>query len=119
MKLLQELYNISVCEDCEIVYVTEDNKVLTEGAKRAYAKKGGKVVKKYRCTSGPKKGKIVSDPKTCATRKDPKKKRIGKKVRREKGGLLKRKTAQSKKKSVSKLVTKLNKRLSGPKGRKK
>lgn len=115
MKLLKEMYEIGQCEDCEIVYVDESDNVITEAAKRAYAKQGGKVVKKYRCTSGPKKGKIVADPKTCATRIDPKKKRIGKKVRREKMGVLKRKTAVAKKRSVSKLITRLNRRTSGKK----
>ncbi len=118
MTLLKELNDIILedeCKDCdcEIVYVTEDDEVLTEAAKRAYARRGGKVVRKYRCSSGPKKGKIVSDPKTCMTRKDPKKKRIGKKVAREKKGVRIRKTKISKRQVTSKLVSKMNKRLSG------
>ncbi len=114
MKLLRELYELGEdCEDCEIVYVDENDNILTEGAKRAFAKRGGKVVKKYRCTSGIKKGKIVSDPKTCITRRDPKKRRIGKKVAREKKGIRIRKTKISKRTSISKIVRKLNDRLMG------
>lgn len=114
MNLLKELYDlIEECDDCEIVYVDENDNILEEAAKRAYSRKGGKVVKKYRCTSGPKKGKIVSDPKTCVQRKDPKKKRIGKKVAREKKGIRIRKTKIAKRTATSKQVAKMNKRLSG------
>ena len=116
MSLLKELHTIIIeqdCEDCEIVYVDESDNIIEEAAKKAYARRGGKVVRKYRCTSGPKKGKIVSDPKTCMTRKDPKKKRLGKKVAREKKGVRIRKTKIAKRQVTSKLITKMNKRLSG------
>lgn len=114
MSLLKELFELMVeCEDCEIVYVDESDNVLEEAAKRAYSRRGGKVVKKYRCTSGMKKGKIVSDPKTCVQRKDPKKKRLGKKIAREKKGIRIRKSKITKRTASSKLVSRMNKRLSG------
>ena len=112
LKELFELIELEECDDCEIVYVDENDNVLEEAAKRAFARSGGKVVRKYRCTSGPKKGKIVSDPKTCMTRKDPKKKRLGKKIAREKKGVRIRKTKLAKHQVTSKLITKMNRRLS-------
>lgn len=116
MKFLQELnemIELSECEDCEVVFVNENDEILSESAKRAMKRQGGKIVKKYRCTSGPKTGMLVSDPKTCMTRKDPKRKRIGKKVMRQKGGVIRRKTAISKRSAQSKTLQRANKRLSG------
>lgn len=117
MSLLKELYNLieEDCIDCEIVYVGENGEVLEEGARRAYKRVGREIRKMYRCTSGAKKGKMVSDPKICVTRKDPKKKRLGKKVMREKKGVIQRKSKQRKKQAISKLVRRMNARLSGRK----
>lgn len=50
------------------------NDIFTESAKLAWGKSGEKVVRKYRCTSGKRKGKIVSSPEKCATPIDIKKK---------------------------------------------
>lgn len=115
MSLLKELYNLieEDCVDCEIVYVNEDDKVLNEAARRAYKRVGGEIRKMYRCTTGAKKGKLVSDPKICVQRKDPKKKRQGKKVMREKKGIIQRKSKQRKRQAISKLVRRMNARLSG------
>lgn len=115
MGILKELYNIiqEDCIDCEIVYIDENGDVLEEAARRAVKRVGGEVKKKYRCTSGPKKGKIVSDPKTCVTRADPKKKRQGKKVMRQKKGIIQRKSRMTKRTAKSRLVRKINQRLSG------
>jgi hypothetical protein len=115
MSLLKELYEIiqeQECTDCEIVFVDEAGEVLSEGVKRAYKRSGKNIKKMYRCTTGPKAGKLVSDPKTCVTRADPKKKRVGKKVQRTKGGIIRRKANITKRSAKSKLVQKLNKRLS-------
>jgi len=116
MDLLKELLDIielSECDDCEIVFVNENDEIINEGAMRAVKRQGGKIVKKYRCTSGPKQGMIVSDPKTCMQRKDPKRKRIGKKVMREKGGVIRRKTSITKRSATSKMIQRTNARLSG------
>lgn len=115
MSILKEIYNLieEDCEDCEIVYVGEDGEVLQEAAKRAVKRVGGKIKKMYRCTTGIKKGKIVSDPKICVQRKDPKKKRLGKKIAREKKGIRIRKTRMAKRQALSRLVTNINRRLSG------
>jgi hypothetical protein len=107
MKIDELLY------DCECVIVDEDGNILDEGAVRQWKKtKSGKVMK-YRCKSGPKKGRLVSKPGGCATRKDPKRKRIGKKVMRSKKNVIARKSKISKRKGISKMLSKLNARLMG------
>ena len=100
-------------ESCEIVYTDENGEILSEAAIRQFKKVGTTIKRQYRCTSGPKKGKIVSSPQACGQRKDPKKIRHGKKVARLKKGVRVRKTTISKKKSISKMVTRMNKRLAG------
>lgn len=108
MKISDILY-----PDFELVYVDENDNVLSEGAIRQYKKVGNTLKQKYRCLSGKKKGKLVSHPGHCGIRKDPKNIRKGRKVMRSKKGLIKRKSQISKRKSMSKLVTRLNKKLSG------
>ena len=107
MKLDELLY------DCECVMVDEDDNILDEAAKRQWKKTATGRVMKYRCSSGPKKGRLVSKPGGCGIRKDPKKKRIGKKVMRSKKNVSGRKTAISKRKGISKMLKKLNARLMG------
>lgn len=99
--------------ECEVVYVSERGQILTEAAQRAFKREGKKIVRKYRCTTGMKEGKIVADPKSCATRKDPAKIRHGRKVARQKKGVRLRKAKITKRQTMSKMVTRMNKRLTG------
>ena len=108
MKLSEILY-----EDCECVYVDEDDNILSEAAVRQWKRMGTKMVKKFRCMGGIKAGKLVSDPSKCVTKKDPRKVRHGRKVMRTKKGIIRRKTKVTKKKALSKLVAKMNMRLMG------
>lgn len=48
--------------------------IFTESAKLAWGKSGDKIVRKYRCTSGKRKGKLVSSPDMCQAPIDIKKK---------------------------------------------
>lgn len=100
-------------EECEYTecWVNESNEILTEAAVRMYKKIGKKLVRKYRCTSGPKKGQPVSDPSKCAQRKDPKKVRQQKKNMRRGKATRKRKSKITKKTSLSKMARNLNKNL--------
>jgi len=41
-----------------------------EEQKMIWGRSGNKIKLKYRCTSGPKTGRIVPDPKACSARKD-------------------------------------------------
>lgn len=111
---LHELIDGDNFEDCEIVYLDEaGNEILDEGAIRQYKQVGQKLIKKFRCTSGAKNGKLVSSPQACGQRKDPRRVRQGRKVMRTKGAVIKRKTKIAKRKSKSKLVARLNARISG------
>ena len=101
------------CEYMEYWVNPETNEILTEAAVRMFKKIGKKLVRKYRCTSGPKKGQPVSDPSKCATRKDPKKVRQGKKIARKGKSTRKRKSRITKKTSLSKMAARLNKGLKG------
>jgi len=86
---------------------------LEEGVKRQYKKINGTVQKRFRCTGGPKKGKLVAKPAVCFKRKDRDKVRRGKKLMRVKKKLIARKSKISKRRSISKLITRMNKRISG------
>ncbi len=99
--------------DCVCVMVDDDDNILDEAAVRQWKRNGSKRIMKYRCTTGPKKGRLVSKPGACGIRKDPKKKRLGKKVMRSKKGIISRKSAISKRKGISKMLSKLNARLMG------
>lgn len=104
--------------ECEIIYTDEDDNVLNEAAIRQFKRFGTTIKRQYRCTSGPKKGKIVASPQSCGQRKDPKKIRHGKKVARTKKGVRIRKSKVSKRKAVSKMVKKMNQRLAGKRPKK-
>jgi len=120
MKLYDVLYD-PCCEDClyETVYVDEDDNVIEEAAARQFkltpirGGKAKKITRKYRCLAGPKKGRLVATPASCATRRDPKKVRHGRKVMRSKKGIIQRKSRISKNKAMSRMVSKMNKRLMG------
>ena len=102
-------------EHCELIYVNEEGEILTEAAVRQWKRMGTTMIKKYRCLGGTKAGKLVSDPSKCVTRKDPKKVRHGRKIMRMKKGTIVRKSKLAKKRSMSRLVAKMNKRLRGKK----
>ena len=80
-------------------------------ARMAWARKGNKVVRKYRCTSGPRKGRVVSNPTQCSKPIDMKKRMNMKRMKATQGSRIKRKIARTKKISPSsKMVKRLNKR---------
>ena len=107
MKLLEVLY------DCEECYVDEDDNILSEAAIRQFKRIGQEIKRRYRCLSGAKAGKLVAKPGGCATRKDPKRVRRGRMVMRSKKGVIKRKAKVAKRKQLSKMVARMNKRLAG------
>ena len=49
----------------ELFETTSQKERLDEGPKIAWARVGNKVVKKYRCTSGARQGRIVAHPSQC------------------------------------------------------
>ena len=82
---LTELYQ-DLTEQFIEQYLTEAG-----GAVMAWGKSGKKIIKKYRCKSGPKAGRLVSEPQQCSRRVDPEKRmkmkrllaKIGKRMTRK------------------------------------
>jgi len=59
---------------------------IFEGFVQAWGRKpGGKMVRRYRCTSGKKKGRVVAKPSTCATAVSPKKSAVLKRTKQIRG----------------------------------
>jgi len=112
-EIIEELIMDSSGNVYESVYVDGDDNILSEGAVRQWKRQGGKLVQKYRCLSGKKKGKLVAKPGGCGQRKDPKKVRTGRRVMRSKKGVIGRKAKISKRQSISKRLAKMNARLMG------
>lgn len=78
--------------------------------KRIWARSGKKVVRKYRCTSGRRKGRIVAKIAQCFAAPDMKKRFTLKKTKARVGGRMARKARRTKRVNpVSKRVQALNK----------
>lgn len=83
---------------------------ITE-AKQVWAKSGNKIVKKFRCTSGYRKGRIVSNPKQCNAPINIKKRQNFKKTKASLGGKMSRRASRTKRiNPISIRLRKLNKR---------
>lgn len=86
--------------------------IVSDLEERLGYKKQGKTAKlKYRCGSGPRAGKLVSDPKMCQAKKNMAKSRSMKKTMTSKGKTMTRRSNRSKKSSsASRAVRSLNKK---------
>lgn len=106
-------YDCNCSNPCfEVVYVNDDNEQLDEAqASVAYRARKGKITKKFRCTSGEKKGRLVANPKTCITRKNPKRVVVGRRVASSHKGLRLRKSKLTRSTNTSKMARKMNMRL--------
>lgn len=79
--------------------------------RRAWKKQGNKLKIKYRCGSGPRKGRLVSDPKQCLAGKNIAKSRQMKKTKAAKGKRMTGKANRTKKHSpLSKRARSLNRK---------
>lgn len=79
--------------------------------KRVWARSGKKVVRKYRCTSGRRKGRVVAKIAQCFAAPDMKKRFTLKKTKARVGGRMARKARRTKRVNpVSRRVQALNKR---------
>jgi hypothetical protein len=78
---------------------------LEEGYVQIAGRSGNKIVRKYRCTSGTRRGRIVSKPGTCSAPKNVKSSVSMKKARRKKGSQMVLKALRTKR------ATKSSKRL--------
>lgn len=82
-------------------------------AKIIYARSGGKLVKKYRCNQGRRKGRIVSSPRGCFGPIDMKQRMRMRRLRKQKQKQIARKTKKTKKMNpISRQVQRLNKTFS-------
>ena len=80
-------------------------------AKMVWAKRGSKIVRKVRCTSGPRKGRVVSSASQCSKPINLKKRMTLKKTRARMGKRMARRAARTKRRNpVSKRVARLNRR---------
>tara|TARA_B100001057_G_scaffold501187_1_gene621699 strand:+ start:15215 stop:15499 length:285 start_codon:yes stop_codon:yes gene_type:complete len=80
-------------------------------AKLIFGRKGTKVVKKYRCTYGRKKGRIVANPSVCGQPLDIKKRFILKKTKARFGKRMIRKAMRTKRfNPASRIIARMNRR---------
>lgn len=105
--------NEILTDDVLLAFESEEQAELHESAVRAFKRYAEKIVRRYRCMAGPKKGKLVAKPGACAQRKDPKNIRKGRAVMRTKKNIIQRKSKVTKRTAMSKMVRKMNQRLSG------
>lgn len=90
--------------------IEEETEDLIEGAKIAWARVGNKVVRKYRCTSGPRQGRIVANPTQCGKPFDIKKRLKLKQTKAAKGARMARKRSRTLRRNpASKRVQRMNK----------
>lgn len=104
--LLEELFSNVEPED------DSDPFLLQESAKMVWARRGNKVARKYRCTSGKKKGRIVSSPTACGKSVDLGKRMKFRKTLASKGFRMRRKAKMTKRRNpLSKRISRMNKAL--------
>lgn len=88
--------------------ITGESESLIE-TKMVWARKGGKVARKYRCTFGKRKGRVVSDPSQCSKPVDMKKRFTLRRTKAQKGSRMTRKAQRTKRTNpASKMVRALN-----------
>ena len=75
-----------------------DHSAITEAVSQIFrrAKKGGKPTKGFRCSSGPRKGRIVAKPSTCFQKTDPQRSAKIRKKRQRKAAIAGVKLARTK-----------------------
>ena len=89
-------------------FIDPEEDVLEEG--QTWARSGKKVVRKYRCSSGPRKNRIVAKMAQCFAAPDIKKRQTLKKTKARLGNRLARKTKRTKRVNpASKRVQAMNK----------
>ena len=74
-----------------------DHSAITEGVSQIFRRqKGGKPKTGFRCTTGPRKGRIVAKASTCFQKTDPQRSAKIRKKRQQKAGIAGKKLAQTK-----------------------
>lgn len=89
---------------------------IFEAATQIFGKSGGKVVRKYRCTSGSRKGRVVAKASTCTAPRNVKSSNKMKALRKRKGKSLTIKATQVKRtNAASRSTARRNKTMKPPK----
>ena len=79
-------------------------------AQLVWARKGNKIVRKFRCNVGQRKGRVVSDPSQCAKPIDMKKRMTLRKTKAKMGARIAKKAQRTKRMNpASKAIQRLNK----------
>ncbi len=82
---------------------------IIEGYKQVWGRNSKGLVRRYRCTDGPKKGRVVAKPSTCSTATSQSKSTTLKKTRRTKGKAQAVKRSVTMKRPTTKRIQRVNK----------
>jgi len=95
--------NISALE-VDSIEEHPDHSAIAEGVSQILRRqKGGRPKQGFRCSSGPRKGRIVAKPSTCFMKTDPQKSAKIRKKRQAKAGIAGKKMAQTKRSGAGSL----------------
>jgi hypothetical protein len=82
------------------------------GTPQIFGKYGNKVKRRYRCTTGPRKGRVVADPATCSAPINLQKRQTMRNTRRKKQTIQGKRASYTKKYNpTAKIVKNLNKQV--------
>lgn len=84
---------------------------IVEGYKQVWGRSKKGVVRRYRCTDGPKSGRVVAKPSTCGTAINQQRSVNLKKTRRTQGKAQAIKRSMTMKRPTTKRIQKINKNL--------
>lgn len=99
--LLRQLISEWVCGQCSAEPCVCESHHFDEGVMTVFGKSGNKVVRKYRCTSGSRKGRVVAKAATCNAPKNVKASNTLKRTRRSKGSALDIKRSRTNRSTVA------------------
>ena len=96
------------------MFLLEGYEDIVVEAKLVYGKRGNKVVRKFRCTVGKRKGRVVSEPSQCSKPIDLKKRFTLKKTKARMGARIAKKAQRTKRLNpASRILRQLNKARGG------
>ena len=92
------------------MFLNESYNTISSEAKVIFRKRGKKVIRAFRCTVGPRKGRPVQNPSQCAAPINLKKRFVMRRTRAAKGARMMKKAQRTKRLSpASRIVARLNK----------
>jgi len=82
--------------------------IIQESVTPIWGRKGGRITRRYRCTAGIRKGRIVGSPATCTKPKNIKRSLAFRLTRARKGAQISIRSAKTKRATGSRRVARLN-----------